>query len=326
MDIDTIKQKLRVVRERPSRIADYLREPRDIVVGGAIANALGLQLARIAKDTLAFRLRATEVPERVRVAAAELDREGILVIPNFLPEDAFSAVQRELATSLTDHPSDWRHISFGKNFSASNLYATDFPERYPAMCTHVQKNDFLLQLACAVSRRRPTYWPHVDVQRLTKEDWKSPHTDLDYNQYMHSDRHYPFVKAFLYMTDVDAETAPYTFARRTHKMWSVARLRYEYRFSNRFVRARRGRYARTGEQLIADRALRELADEFLSDVDATPEPVVGRANTLIISNNQGFHRRGELRGDRPRMMMFIDYKYLESPAQWMYPILRHLYR
>ena len=133
------------------------------------------------------------------------------------------------------------------------------------------------------------------------------------------------VKAFFYLNDVDEDNAPYPYARGSHKV-DAARLRYEYEYSLAYVRARSASYARSTSQLEMDRELSVLAESYMTRIGAKTESLVGKANTLIVSNNIGFHKRGEMRSGRPRITVNIDYKYLESPAQHLYPILRHLYR
>jgi hypothetical protein len=72
------------------------------------------------------------------------------------------------------------------------------------------------------------------------------------------------------------------------------------------------------------RVYEEIARRLRRDADLIETPLVGRANTLIVSNNQGLHRRGPFEGSRQRVSVNLDYKYLESTAHTLYPILRLL--
>lgn len=186
-------------------------------------------------------------------------------------------------------------------------------------------NRFLQELASATSRRSVTYRPHVELFHVYKPDPTAEHTDLDYNQFIHADRHFPFIKAFFYLVDVDEDTAPYTYVPRSHLL-SLERIRYEYLSSLQTAKARVGTYRRTEQQLAQDRHIQRISADFLDRIRAIEKPIVAPANTLIVSNNQGFHRRGEMRGSRARSTVNMDFKYLESHAQWMYPVLKHLYR
>jgi hypothetical protein len=316
-------RRLRVIRAKPSRLADGLREPRDIVIGGPLVNRLGLQVGRTLSDRIKWKLRSPRLTHDVTDAFETIEADGVVVIPNFLSSDAVAAVRRELAA--IDAAGQYKTIPFGENFAANETLLTDSPECFPALMRSFRDNAFLLNLASAVSRRKMTYSPHVSVFKVFKAEPTKPHTDLDYNQYVHADRHYSFIKAFYYVDDVDAETAPYSYARRSHKV-TLARLKYEYAYSIAFAKIRSNGYSRTPSQLTINQRLRELADTYLAEIGCHVEPIVAKANTLIVSNNIGFHRRGPMLGVKPRTTLNIDFKYLESPAQLLHPLLKHLYR
>ena len=318
-------RRLQVARRRPSRIADGLREPRNIVVGGPLANRLGLQVARTLGDHVAWRLRPTRITDRIAHAAAAIERDGIFVQPDFLPYDEFRRVIAELEQSRSSpYRADWKVTPFGENFEARELFVSDFQGKFPGLMASLRDNALLLQLASAVSRRRMTYRPHVSIFEVFKPTPGAQFTDLDYNQFLHADRHYPFIKAFFYVTDVDEDSAPFTYARGSHRI-DTHRLRYEYEYSQAYTRVRRQRHTRTHAQLAMDRALVTLAERYVREIGARVEPIVGKANTLIVANNIGFHKRGPMVQGHRRVTVNIDYKYLESPAQLLYPILRYLY-
>lgn len=319
-------RRLQTLRERPGRLVDYLRQPRSIVIGGTGANKMGLQLLRIAKDQALWHARAARVSPEVQSAYDTMDRDGIVVIPNFLPTEQFQAIRDELDRGYVEQHDAWAQLNLGPNYLCENFRVTDYPEQYPSTTEFLRDNVFVAQLASAVSRRRMTYWPHIHVEKTYNPDPNAPHEDWDYTHFLHADRHYPFIKAFYYLDDVDETMAPYTYAIGSHKL-NLARIRYEYEFSVRFPKIRDASTFknRTQEQLSADRGLLEVVEKALAEQGITPTPMVGKANTLIVTNNQGFHARGIMTSKKTRYVAVSDYKFLESPAQWMYPVLRHLY-
>lgn len=326
MIVSEVLQKLNAVRRRPSRIADFLREPRDIVVGGRLANRLGLQPVRAAKDEIAWRLRRPHKHPTIAAIANEIDQKGYVVIPDFLPESEFGRVYAEYRRSRTEpYVRNYRRVQFGDNYFMDDLLVTDYPGDYPAMHRLVRDNETLALVASSVSRRQTTYRPHIHVQRIHKPNWSLPHTDLDYNQFPHADRHFRFVKCFFYLEDVTADNAPYSYAPGSHVInWE--RLRYEYMYSLRYVKVRQSaKYHRSMTQLESDKELCALAEALLARLGTEVRPLTGRANTMIISNNQGFHRRAEFRGRKPRVIAQLDFKFLESRAQWLFPLLGRLY-
>ena len=327
MKVSRLIKKLRQAVASPSLLVDYIREPRQLVLGGELANRAGLQVARAALDEAAWRLRSRPIVSRALPRhVEELEREGVVVIPNFLPDAAFAEVHAEVLRAMPPGPPMWKRFDYGENFASDQVLVTHHREAFPKLCEHVQRSAIIGELAAATSRRAVTYDPHVMVQEICRIDGTKPHADLDYNQFSHADRHYPFIKAFLYLVDVDERTAPYCYARRSHRI-TAARLQHEYRYSVCHSKVRSRGYVRDADQLALDLELRELNDSYLARIGSSTEPLVGRANTLIVSNNQGFHRRAPLLGDKRRLMVVSDYKFLEArAARWLYPVLKHAYR
>jgi hypothetical protein len=317
-----VLRKLQTLRERPSRIADRLREPRPLTMGGPLVNRMGLQVVRAYKEHAAWSLRSFPIHESIRDAYDTIERDGVIVIPNFLPDEDFRLLQEEYQRSRTDPGAS--ELSFGENLVSRHLYVTDYPERYPHTMRLTRDSEFLLDLASAVSRRRRTFKPHLTFYTLYKPEPNAAHTDLDSAQFAHPDRHYRFLKAFLYLNDVDENNAPYSFAKGSHR-FTLERLRFEYEHANKWAnrKVRHGR--RTADQIEADAELERCVNKAMLKQAMSCEPIVGKANTLIVSNNQGFHKRGPFNSNRERQLVAIDYKYLESAAQWMYPVLKRLY-
>jgi hypothetical protein len=150
---------------------------------------------------------------------------------------------------------------------------------------------------------------------------------MDGNQHTHADRHYPLIKTFYYVNDVDLDHGPFCFARGSQHV-TAERLKFEYEWSRRWTSlgADPFKYERTAEQHHQDLELERMCEDYLRSIGSHCEPITGKANTLILANTgTGFHKRGAFTGPEPRVTVQLDFKYLESPAQWMFPVLKHLY-
>lgn len=292
-----------------------------MVVGGPTLNRLGLQVARACKEQVAWRLREPRVPEHVRAAYETMDRDGVVVIPDFLPEPHFRALRADYERSLGD--SATREVVYGENLVSRQLTVSQHAGRYPDTMRFVRDNDFLLDLASAVGRRSRSYKPHVVFFTLTKPTPAARHVDHDSAQFAHPDRHYPFVKVFLYLKDVEPGGAPFSYAKGSHR-FSLERLRFEYEHANRWAERAQADTSRTAEQLAADDALSACVERSMRKQATSCEPIYGKANTLIVANNQGFHKRGPFTSGVERQVVYIDFKYLESVAHWLYPVVRRL--
>lgn len=331
MSLPEMLAKLSVVRQRPSRIVDYFREPRSLVIGGAVANRLGLQVARLCLEDVAWHARRERVSETVREAYDVMTRDGILVVRDFLPTVEFEGVLAEFEKSRSEAQLPrYKVRMFGDNYVDEQLPITDWAEDYPHTIRAFRDNPFILRLVSAVTRRDISYRPLIALQYLRKPEPDSPHTDYDDAQCSHTDRHYNFVKAFFYLRDVTEADAPYTYVPGSHRT-TLARAEYEYDLSLRYVRAEAGRVSNGSRMAPAVQSQLERARQIYADSDVLVAkmglkevPICGKANTLIISNNKGLHRRGEMRSGRPRVSINLDFKYLESMAHHLYPVFKYL--
>ena len=322
--LERFLQRLERVRRDPVRLVDYLRRPRRLVVGGALANRLGLQAGRALKERAVRRLRSLEVAPDLKGPLEALEQTGLLVIENYLPIEDFQELERELERLERLPPERFRIVDYGKNFRSQDLIVSKYPDEFPAFSRILRDDLFLNRLACASARRRPSFKSHVMVQWLSKPEPDQPHEDYDYNSYLHVDRHYQFMKAFLYLRDVPADCAPYTFVPGSHR-FSWERLRFEYllgvrQSAARNVTARLGTLA----QKERDAAMSQLAEELCTRGNLKRVAVSGKKNTLIISDNAGLHCRGEMRGRLPRVTANLDFKFLESWGHTFYPVLEKL--
>ena len=315
------------IRRDPARLVDYLRQPRKLVVGGLTLNRLGLQAARAIKERVSWSLRTTEVPPRLKSKLETLNRDGFLVIENFLPPDEFRTLEAELK-AIEHLPQDFfQTIPFGENFTSRLFMVSKHPEEYPAFATRLRDHQDMYTLACAVARRRPSYKPMVTLQWVHKIDPDKPHQDFEYNSYLHVDRHFPFLKAFLYLRDVDPDCAPYTYVKGSHKFnWDRLRFEYKLGVKHSAVRSRGLSFEEhyTPEQKSKDGGLVALAEELRDRQKLEQVAIAAKKNTLIISNNQGLHCRGAMHSRKSRVTANIDFKFLESWAHKLYPILKRL--
>jgi hypothetical protein len=285
-------------------------------------NTLGLQAARALKEQLTWRLRTAEVPEAQRGHYEALERDGFVVIDDFLPAADFAELEGELARAEAD-PARHQRLYFGENYESRLFFVSKHAEEFPAFARLVRDNVSIYELARAVARRRATYRPHVILQWVYKPHPGEPCVDHEYNSYLHVDRHYPFLKAFYYLRDVPEGCAPYSYVRGSHA-FNWARLRFEYQLGVAQSAARGDRRDTNPEQKQRDRAMELLARRLCDDLGLEEVPIVAKRNTLVISNNQGLHRRGEMTGPGPRVTANLDYKFFESPAQALFPLLRYL--
>jgi hypothetical protein len=268
--------------------------------GSVFANRLGLQLARALamKRKIEHARRASGMtPSR---NAETLRRDGVLMIPDFLPAEVFRTVQQEYADAraagLLEPPECFedngvieRRIRIGK-------HQNGFPVTRAALLQH----EGLRELWSAVLGRHPESLSLI-ISVMSKADATIAPDRLIGSNYIHADVHFPTVKAWLYLNNVDEGNAAMTYARRSNQL-TWARLAYEYEVSIRVAKAKKT--VEIGRTVPYGR-VRMPTPEQLARMGVREEPLCGRANTLVVADTMGFHRRGEFQDDRTRDLLMI---------------------
>jgi len=116
----------------------------------------------------------------------------------------------------------------------------------------------------------------------------------DPQKYFHSDTFHPTMKAWLFLEDVDSTKGPFEFVQGSNRLnWK--RLMWEYRQSLG-VKEEGATYARRGSLRVEE--------SELDNLDYGPiRSMAVKANTLVVADTFGFHRRGEAAANTSRLSM-----------------------
>lgn len=244
------------------------------LIGSRWLNEKGLHLAR--------RILARRMAERRRTACATaltpedraaFLRDGFLVKPNFLPQPMFDAMRQELfagqmnAREFIDGYSHTRLIPLDAS-TLPKLPATRTALVHPEYrALHDYVGSFRLQ-------------PYQFVQTV-HSNFREAEPDVQSD--FHMDTFYPTVKSWLFLDDVAEGEAGFTYVPGSH-MPTRRHLAWE-------------RAASIGAAQAPDRSTREGSIRIEPEQIARlgyPAPVqfAVRANTLIVADTSGFHRRG----------------------------------
>jgi hypothetical protein len=244
-------------------------------VDSRLLNRLGIQLAR---QTAARGLLAVRCLVRRRSARLpgfrELVQNGLLVIPDFLPEDEFRQLRAECLRALDDPSVQKSDLFHGPTLVRRILVRKD--QAAIPLASRISACDRIVDLLGAVEGKkiRPEQL-HRAVERVIHGDrtLKDPENDL------HIDTFHSTHKAWLYLNDVRMEDGPLAVVPRSHRL-DLTLLRRTYRY---FLGFKDGMTAsrRIEEGEVRARGLQEVA-------------MCVPANTLVIANTGGYHRR--LRG------------------------------
>jgi len=273
---------------------------REYHEGTVLANRLGLQIARTLVMNARIRRAAQARARKANPIREALIRDGAVLIPDFLPAESFSAVRAEFESAresglfvpqpcVEDNDTIEETAGLGKNKKA-----------FPVTRRLFTEHGALLELVGDVIGRTPD-----NVSLLIQVMRKSPvHVDpvrLIGTHYIHADVHFPTIKAWLYLNDVDQTNGATMYALGSQRI-TMARLAYEYDASVRVAQAKTqgALHSETPYGLV-----RMPTREQLQRMGVREVPMSGRANTLFIANTQGFHRRGDFQQGKTRDLLAI---------------------
>ncbi len=262
-------------------------------VGSAKLNRLGLHGARIALTDGALSLRRLDI--KLRGAPAELatlEREGVLIVPDFIPAEQFEATRTEAhrlraeAAARRAEPSKTSTSGFGPKLpfeGGFDRFDGDTLNRFididPASAPELHqlvRSERLAHL-CRAASAFP-HQPHRFSLYLTAagDEARNP----DPQRVLHRDTFHSTIKLWLFLDEVTAQDGPFEYVHGSHRM-NWARYRWEHE------------QARAAVTTGSDGSFRIEADELaaLGLPAAQAHPV--RANTLVIADTRGFHRRGD---------------------------------
>jgi len=255
-----------------------------------LLNRLGVQPFRaiVSRSLQHERLLLRKISGRqLSAEAKQLHDNGYVVISNFLPPDVFRSVVHEYETfigRMDDRPID--------DTGAIKHYFQDcdWERDAPTIFKNLLNSECILATFAGADGTTPnlvrtgirgSLW----LDEKIEESKPAPGLYRDYS--FHSDTFHSAYKAFLYLDDIEQHLAPFSYCSKSHRLdWE--RLKFEYRYSNGI------------------RAKSPYADEqVLERLAGTDVVMCVPANTLVVVNTFGMHRRGlfgEI-GDRRRAIL-----------------------
>lgn len=240
-----------------------------------------------------------------------IERDGVLVIPDFLSERQFSLVREEFERARNKFElGEFRNVTNGR-LKVSKYFVSDGEEEFKYMREFLQENQFIQHIASATIRRLIASKPIMVISVFRQND---SGLDNDIENILHADLHTSTVKAFFYLNDIDESNGAFIYAKGSHRL-SFNRIRHEYDMSVRTAKLRRGD-SDIPESLLATRGPNKrnlISGEYMRKLKVVETQFAGKANTLLIANNMGFHRRGEFYGERSRETILLNFRHLEHP-------------
>ncbi|MFS1523007.1 phytanoyl-CoA dioxygenase family protein [Microbulbifer sp. 2304DJ12-6] len=261
------------------------------IIGNYWLNRCGLHVARVILAHFLFRLRILLLSPLVsKEDRKDFLENGFILKKDFLPEEQFS----KLSIALKNYKGVIREIVEGTTLTQRAFMDYYSRQQTPEFCQLV-RNPYLDRLMrYSSSKNRP---PFFFIENLCNHANVAPRPDPQRD--MHADTFHPCVKAWLYIDGTDDQNGPYIYVPGSHRL-SWRRLKWEYRQSLKACQKGplrdKGRYW-DGSFRVNDTALAEMG--------LSAEKLCVPANTLLIANVYGFHRRGEASAKSNRMTIWM---------------------
>jgi hypothetical protein len=244
------------------------------VIGSERLNRWGLHVTRkrIAARIGAWRRRQLAGLVSVEDRAA-FERDGFIVKRNFLDPATFRTFRDEIMGLNTAAREAVIGDTLTRLIPLDATTLRGLPTTRAVLEGRAYRN--LLDYVHSFRRR-----PHLYVQTVFSQFCAA---EPDVQSFFHSDTFHPTVKAWLFLEDVDADAAPFTYVPGSHRH-NRRRLAWERRMS-RTARLAGDRLTAEGSLRISEREIRRLGY-------GPPVRMPVGANTLVVADTSGIHARG----------------------------------
>lgn len=243
------------------------------VIGSRRLNAAGLHVLRLKLAHALARSRRARLARSLPAGWKEqFDRDGFVVVQDFLPRGLLEEIQK----ALLDPALECRSQQQGDTVTTRIPIGPHVARRLPGLAAVLDSADWKgLMAYVASTRSTPLYYIQAIAGGIA-------HGPPDPQLQLHSDTFQPSLKAWIFLTDVPDDGRPLTYVAGSHRL-SEERIAWEQRKSVEVLK--------TGDRL-SQRGSFRISPEELPEL-GLPQPTHFSvpANTLVAVDTCGFHAR-----------------------------------
>ncbi len=281
------------------------------ILPSPLANKLGVPVLRTLLADILIKLRRLKNCRPKDDYEKKLIEDGIVVIPNFLPDQDF----KELKSEFDNNISISENVKIVKKGSMQvNIRKVEKNEyeKFPAMKKFARNKQLIRLISVGEGIKVVDELKKFDLEKTIFGD---PDKDTDGNVPFHADIHFHSHKVLYYMSDVTEEGGPFIYCKNSH-LNNLDRLWFEFK---------RGQLkdAHIEGWRIQQHLDKKFFNNYFSKLKNQEYKVACPANTLVIANVHGFHKRGESISGVERSLIRIPHRY--NPLGPMGSIPSNLY-
>lgn len=266
------------------------------------ANRLGWQVLRVCYYYAAYRLRRLlkGLPKAPNIYAEMLARDGVVVIPDLLPEEDFAKLRAHYHT--TDFGERDSDVSTGPKLQlkiCTTPHHIEDEEVYRMLVTNKVMNECIVYAAA----KKMYLYPYTRMHRYSATAKEMGIREETLTDTLHYDVPLNNFRCFYFIEPCNRNNAAFEYAIGSNRI-NLARIKLEYYDSIMQAEKRGGKNKGAKVQPI---------DQSLLDAyQAHPEPIEAQGNSLVIFNTMGLHRRGTFAVPGERHAILIDYRQMDS--------------
>lgn len=245
------------------------------VIGSLLLNRCGLHVIRIVLAHAIMRLRFAMLGIGIeKDLKKSFYRDGFMVIENAMSEQRFQQIKNQVRSV----DAQVRECKQGDTLTHRILIDEQSQSDLPAVASMLASQRYLaLHKFAAGKNSRPVSY----IQTIKNHFVDGP---ADPQKNLHSDTFHPTMKSWYFLDDCNSDNGPFTYLPGSQRL-TIARLKWEYYKSITI--------ASQGDHYSSNGSFRATPKDLASMGMGEPVGLSVSANTLVIANTHGFHRRGD---------------------------------
>ena len=317
-----------MIKELKNHIWKYVLliiRPKEYRFRNIFLSLLGIQIIRIIFYKIEYSLKSIfyqnkniDAPNKTKMkfnhsnskeAFKELNKKGIIKIDNYFSNSTFKKLSSKYEKVLAKLP--FGEFVSGALIKTISIDSTETdPDRLYIYNTFV--NDKYLESLVSQLRKGKVYIkPRVILQTFKVPKGKK---DLgDAVSVPHSDRLFHHAKLFFYMNDQSLKEGAYEYCEGSNK-YNLWRLIHEIEADLResFFRFFKFLGIKLNIKNV-EHGLIKINPFLNKKINNKLSAISSSKNTFVLSDNRGFHSRGNMKEGTTRKQIRIQYQYLEIP-------------
>ena len=276
---------------------DYIVN-KNHIIPSPLGNKLGIPVLRTILANLIIKIRRLKNCRPKNDYENKLIEDGIVVIPNFLPEEEFQQLKKEFDTMILDSAKDSIITKNGSSEINTYLINKEKYDNFPAIKNFAENKQLIRLIAVGEGKH---VFKEIESLRLERSIFGDPEKDTDLNIEFHAAVHFHSHKVLFYMDNVTENEGPFNYCLKSHKN----------NFDRLWFELKRGQLndAHKKNWRIENHLDKKFFKNYFQKLMNKRYKVTNKPNTLIIANVHGFHKRGEALKGTKRSIIRVPYRY-----------------